>query len=98
MTIAYIKSNTLRRTILIVCVPFLPSIFGGIAFVKALDTFIEEFRSQFGQGCGGIFTAIRDCWNGVDVARGERIKKQKLEEILGVENGQIEYFKDDDLV
>lgn len=80
MTIAYIKSNTLRRTILIICVPLLPFIFGGIAFFKALNTFIEELKDQFGQGCGGIFTAIRDCWNGADVARGERIKKQKLEE------------------
>lgn len=98
MTIAYIKSSVLRRTILIVCVPFLPFIFGGIAFTKALDVFIEEFKDQSGQGCGGIFTAIRDCWNGVGVARGERVKKQKLEEILGAGNGQIEYFKDDDLV
>lgn len=94
MTIAYIKSNTLRRTILIVCVPLLPFIFSGIAFVKALDTFIEELKDQFGQGCGGIFTAIRDCWNGAGVARGERIKKQRLEE----GNGEVQYFKDDDLI
>lgn len=80
MTIAYIKSNTLRRTILIVCILLLPFIFGGIAFFKALNTFVKELKNQLGQGCGGIFTAIRDCWNGADVARGERIKKQKLEE------------------
>lgn len=94
MTIAYIKSNALRRTILVICVPFLPFIFGGIAFVKGLDVFIEELKDQFGQGCGGIFTAIQDCWNGADVARGERIKKQKLEEY----DGEIEYFNDDDLI
>ena len=94
MTIAYIKSNTLRRTILVICIPLLPFIFGAIALVKALDTFIEELKDQFGQGCGGIFTAIRDCWSGEGIARKERIKKQKLEEV----DEEIEYFKDDDLI
>ena len=67
MTIAHIKSNTLRRTLLVLLLPLLPVLFGGIALVQAADAFIEELKDQCGQGSGGFWSAIKDCWNGEDV-------------------------------
>lgn len=72
MTIAYIKSNTLRRTLIVVLLPFLPIVFSILAAVRAADAFIEEMKDQcnWGRGAvGGLWASIRDCWNGVDVGR-----------------------------
>ena len=72
MTIAYIKSNTLRRTLIVVLLPILPVIFAGIAFVKAADAFIEEIKAQTFGGIGGLWEALSACWRGEDVPRKRR--------------------------
>lgn len=72
MTIAYIKSNTLRRTLIVVLLPLLPIIFGAIASVKAADAFIEELKDQTFGGISGLWDALKSCWNGEDVDRHEK--------------------------
>lgn len=62
MTIAHIKSNALRRTLLVIAVPLLPVLIAGVSFVVAADAFIEEFKDQWTQGGYGIWDSVRECW------------------------------------
>lgn len=71
MTIAYIKSNALRRVILVALTPLIPVILIFYAAIAACDAFIDEMKDQCGQGGCGLWAAFVDCWNGRDVHRRE---------------------------
>lgn len=71
MTIAHIKSNALRRTLLVALVPFLPVIIMIAALLAALPAFWEELCAQSTQGGGGIWDSIKCCWRGDDANRRE---------------------------
>jgi hypothetical protein len=67
MTIANIKSNTLRRTLLVIAIPLLPVIITCIALVSAADAFIEECKDQLYQGgsrFSDLWEAVCYCWKG----------------------------------
>ena len=64
MTLAHIKSQTLRRTLLCVCVPLLPVIIIVIAAVAALGAFWEELKYQSSQGVFGVWDSVKSCWRG----------------------------------
>lgn len=63
MTIAYIKSNVLRRTLLIAYLPIIPPMVLAIACFKVAGVFVEEVKDF----SGDIWRAIRQCWDGEDV-------------------------------
>jgi hypothetical protein len=69
MTLAYIKSNTLRRTAIILLIPVLPFLFFVTSVAVALPIFWEQFTGELTQGGTGLWRAIKDCWRGVDVRR-----------------------------
>lgn len=59
MTIAHIKSNALRRTLLVLIVPLLPLLIAGAAALVALCAFADAFIGEFR---GGFWRSVRDCW------------------------------------
>lgn len=69
MTIAHIKSNVLRRGLLILMVPFLPAFILLAALWAALPAFWEELCGQPSQWGGGLWDSIKCCWRGDDVRR-----------------------------
>lgn len=64
MTLANIKSPTVRRTLIIITVPLLPLIITVISLIEAADEFAAEFKDQWTQGGDGLWNAIKSCWRG----------------------------------
>lgn len=65
MTIAHIKSNALRRTLLVISLALFPVVLTLLSLVKAADAFIEEFKDQCwqgGDGWHGLYGAVCECW------------------------------------
>lgn len=63
MTLAYIKSNTLRRALLVVSILLFPFVLLVLGLIKAADAFVEEVKDQTGGG-DGIWDSVKGCWKG----------------------------------
>lgn len=67
MTIARIKSNTIRRLLLVMFIPPLTVLTFLLVICAALLAFWEELTSQLSQWRSTLLESVSNCWQGADV-------------------------------